>query len=154
VNVSLINSVNKCVQGTINRYSHFVLSCDPNTIHTVVKISEPGTCQYLFEINTKYACPLSAATTGSATGGSTTGGTGGGSKDDGISPGTIFLIIFFVGFAVYFAVGAVVKWRVYSASGVEIVPNTEFWTGLPGLIKDGFLFVKNKITGAVGYSSL
>lgn len=52
-----------------------------------------------------------------------------------MSPGSIFLIVFFVGFAVYFAVGAVVKWRVYSASGVELVPNTLFWVGLPGLIK-------------------
>lgn len=69
--------------------------------------------------------------------------------------------------------GVIVKKAVYNAGGVELVPNTEFWLGLPGLIRvclflfnfalvscvlpvsqDGFVFVKNKITGAVGYSSL
>jgi hypothetical protein len=49
--------------------------------------------------------------------------------------GTIFLIIFFVSVAVYLLVGVVVKWRVYSASGVELIPNTELWLGLPGLIR-------------------
>ena len=52
-----------------------------------------------------------------------------------MSGGTIFIIIFFVALVVYFLVGVVVKWRVYNATGVELIPNTELWLGLPGLIR-------------------
>lgn len=89
----------------------------------MIEISEPANqvCTYLFQINTKWACPIPKD--------------GKGDEIDGLSPGSVFLIIFFVGFAVYFAVGAVVKFKVYSATGVELIPNTMFWLGLPGLIR-------------------
>jgi hypothetical protein len=58
-----------------------------------------------------------------------------------IGGGTIFIIIFFVSAAVYVIVGVIVKWRVYNAAGVELVPNTELWLGLPGLIRVCFVLV-------------
>jgi len=140
------NSIDLCGNPkSISRISTFILSCTPSVEYAFVKIEEPGVCQYVFSINTKYACPGSTPTTG---------GGGSGGEVDGMSGGSIFLIIFFAAAGLYFLVGVVVKWRVYSATGVELVPNTEFWVGLPGLIRDGFIYVKNKITGAVGYSKL
>lgn len=65
---------------------------------------------------------------------------GGGGKS-GLSTGSVLLIIFFVLLIVYFIVGAVfLKYR-RGAEGEEMIPNLEFWKALPGLIKDGTLFV-------------
>jgi len=36
------------------------------------------------------------------------------------------------------------------ATGVDIIPNVGFWTSLPGLVKDGFMFIINKIRGRGG----
>jgi len=144
-NIKIVYTNNNDLCGnpkTIPRISTFYLSCS-TVEYNLVKIEEPGTCQYVFNIQSKYACPVGSKPPPS-----------GGNNEDKMSGGEIFLIIFFVSIAAYFLVGVVVKWRVYNATGVELIPNTELWLGLPGLIRDGFLFVKNKLTGAVGYSSL
>jgi len=151
VNITVINTQNKCVNNQFPRYTHFIISCDPSTVHTVTKITEPGTCQYLFEINSKYGCPQSSS---SGNSGGSGGGGGGGGEGGKLGAGWIFVIIFFVGFSAYFLIGAVVKWKVYGAAGTEMLPNSTFWVELPGLLRDGCLFVKNKLTGAVGYSAL
>eukprot|EP01059_Diplonema_ambulator_P035790 TRINITY_DN858_c0_g1_i8.p2 TRINITY_DN858_c0_g1~~TRINITY_DN858_c0_g1_i8.p2 ORF type:complete len:188 (+),score=51.10 TRINITY_DN858_c0_g1_i8:51-614(+) len=75
------------------------------------------------------------------------------SSDSGISGGAIFLIVFFVGFAVYFAAGMAYMHKAKGATGVEMVPHLEFWKDLPNLMKDGAFFIKNKVTGG-GYSSV
>ncbi len=118
---------------------------------------------------------------------------GGGTPKTGLSPGSIFLIMyvyslkvilrfyhsnrysrFFVGFFVYFLAGFIVNWQVRKVgSGVDALPNVEFWKGLPGLMvvwffflrsllclagfvnnalffKDGVVFTKNKILGLMG----
>jgi len=63
-------------------------------------------------------------------------------KKKGLSGGSVFLIIFFCGFFVYFAAG--IGWNAYhGATGVEMIPNVEFWKDLPFLVKDGFMFVFN-----------
>ncbi len=151
VKLTYINNVDMCGNPkTTPRTSIFVLSCNKNTEYSltsiqqdyikleyllhVTEIEEPGLCTYQFDIATKYACPGGAAT--SATSATSTGGNnGGGGKKEPLSGGSIFLIIFFVGFAAYFLIGVVVKWQVYHASGVEVLPNSEFWVGLPGLIR-------------------
>jgi hypothetical protein len=129
---------------SIPRVSTFLITCTPNVEYTLVSIKEPGVCQYEFSANSKYACA----------GGSNPKPPSGGGSSSSLSGGSIFLIIFFVTVAVYLLVGMAVKWKVYSATGVELIPNTDLWLGLPGLVADGFLFIKNKITGAVGYSAL
>jgi len=149
VMITYTNNIDtQCAGGEI-RTSYFLLTCDPNKEFQLDKITEPGLCKYQFDISTKHACPA-GSTSGTGTGGN--GGKGG--EGGGLSGGSVFLIAFFVMLALYFSVGAVVKWKVYSASGVEMIPNTDFWVDLPGLIRDGCIFVKNKITGSVGYSSL
>jgi len=127
----------------IVRVTTIVLSCDQSTEYTFISLIESllPKCQYTISANTKYACPIAAGASGKPAGG-------------GLSGGSIFLIIFFTVSATYLLVGIVVKWRVYNATGVEMIPNTEFWVGLPGLVRDGIIFVKNKVTGAEGYSAL
>ncbi|XP_045168086.2 uncharacterized protein LOC123531309 isoform X2 [Mercenaria mercenaria] len=55
----------------------------------------------------------------------------------GLSTGSILLIIFFVLLFVYLAVGVTFNkvWRDFR--GIEVIPNSEFWATLPGLVRDG-----------------
>jgi len=142
VRITYSNNQLTCLNGAV-RTSYFDIGCDPSVEYVLSGVNELGTCQYQFSIRSKHGCPVAASD--------------GGDKDgdvDGLSPGSVFLIVFFIGLALYFALGAVVKWKVYSSTGVEMIPNTDFWTSLPGLIRDGCIFVKNKATGASGYSSV
>jgi len=75
---------------------------------------------------------------------------GGGDEEGGISGGWIFIIIL-VGIAVlYLLVGVAVKKFVYQASGIELIPNVVFWLALPGLVRDGNLFIVRKALGLCG----
>ncbi|KAI8481828.1 hypothetical protein Bbelb_404330 [Branchiostoma belcheri] len=59
----------------------------------------------------------------------------------GISGGSIVLIIAASVIVVYFVGGMIVMKVVKGAQGLEIIPNSGFWTGLPGYIKEGVLFI-------------
>jgi len=67
-----------------------------------------------------------------------------------ISGGSIFLIIFFSAFALYFLIGIAVMAGVKGQRGKEMVPNVEFWISVPGLIQDGATFTISKIKGLAG----
>ena len=61
------------------------------------------------------------------------------------------VIVFFVGLVFpYFVLGSVYLRFGRNATGVEVIPHYEFWSSLPGLVRDGFMFVFNKITGRQG----
>jgi len=93
-------------------------------------------CTYLITVQAKVGCKLK-----------------GSGPHSGLSGGSIFLIIFFVGLATYFMVGALIKWKLMGApAGVDMIPNVEFWTSLPGLVADGCRFTKAKIMGLLGKS--
>jgi len=99
----------------------------------VTEVSSSAT--YIFTWTTQYAC-------------STNGGTGG--TTGGLSGGSIFLIIFFVAIFVYFAAGVgYMKFR-KQATGVELIPNVDFWASIPGLCKDGVKFLISKVRGGGG----
>ncbi|KAJ9461638.1 hypothetical protein DIPPA_15423 [Diplonema papillatum] len=70
-----------------------------------------------------------------------------GSPSGGLTGGGVFLILFFVGFFVYFAAGSAYMYKVKGETGVNVIPNVELWKGLPGLMKDGAAFLKGKVTG-------
>eukprot|EP01060_Flectonema_neradi_P030086 TRINITY_DN42_c1_g1_i3.p1 TRINITY_DN42_c1_g1~~TRINITY_DN42_c1_g1_i3.p1 ORF type:complete len:233 (+),score=58.56 TRINITY_DN42_c1_g1_i3:66-701(+) len=74
-------------------------------------------------------------------------------KDDGLTDGGIFLIVFFVGGFLYFALGAAFMYKVKGERGVNMIPNVNFWKDLPFLMKDGAVFLKNKICRG-GYQSV
>jgi len=50
------------------------------------------------------------------------------------------LIVGFVGFAMYCAIGSAYNFKVKELRGTEIIPQKEKWLMLPGLIKDGVMF--------------
>lgn len=58
-------------------------------------------------------------------------------------PGVLgFTMIFvMIGLVVYFIVGIIINKKRYDRAGVELIPHHEFWLSLPGLVKDGVLFI-------------
>jgi len=130
------NADSKCgPQRTIPRQTQIVLKCDKTQEAALSSISEPGTCVYELTIRSKHACPWEPPKVG------------------GIGAGWIFVIIVLVGGVLYLLVGIIVKWQVmHTEPGIELIPNIDFWRDLPNLIKDGFFFVKQKLT--FGYSPL
>jgi len=82
---------------------------------------------YNFVLTSKFCCPGYAPS-------------GGDGDIDGMSIGSILVIAFFVLFITYFAAGIAVQKVVRKASGSEVIPNSGFWKGMPGLILDGMKF--------------
>jgi len=56
-------------------------------------------------------------------------------EDEGLSAGATFLVLFFTLFSAYFFGGMAVLKFIKGAQGFEMIPNYEFWTGLPSLVK-------------------
>jgi len=68
-----------------------------------------------------------------------------------MSGGSIFLIAVLVGTILYFGLGCLYKRKKMGATSVkESIPNIDFWTTLPGLVKDGFYFVVRDRCRAAG----
>ena len=78
---------------------------------------------------------------------------GGGGASGAIGGGDILVIVFFVGGLSYFGAGFIVMWKVKKQEGKDRIPNKDFWFALPGLVKEGFRFVKAKVT-RTEYSAL
>ena len=65
-----------------------------------------------------------------------------GSDGGGIGAGGIILIILVCLVVVYFAGGAVYQWKFKDAqTAPEFIIHREFWFSIPGLVKDGVLFI-------------
>jgi len=48
--------------------------------------------------------------------------------------GWIFVIIYLVGFTLYFVIGIIYKSQRMGATGKEMIPNIDFWKDLPSLV--------------------
>jgi hypothetical protein len=85
-------------------------------------------------------------------------GRNGAAGSGGLGTGGILLILFFVLVPLYFIGGALFQKFVKKETETsELLIHKEFWTSLPGLIKEGVMFTLNKVScGKVGgsYSSL
>ncbi|ELU00623.1 hypothetical protein CAPTEDRAFT_19704 [Capitella teleta] len=64
-------------------------------------------------------------------------------QSGGLSTGSILLIIFFVLVVMYLVFGVLVMRFTRGATGLEQIPNIEFWKELPLLIKEGVTFTLN-----------
>jgi len=93
---------------------------------------------YYFTWSSQHGCPTNG------------GGGGGAGGKGGLSGGSIFLIILLVCAVVYLVGGVLFRKFKVHAEGVDVIPNLNFWTSLPGLTKDGFVWVFRKITGKGG----
>jgi len=124
--------------GQTNRASAIVMICDnATTSGGAIKgnVVEPtGSATYYIPFATNAVCPGQS------------GGGGGG--------GVVFIIIFFTLLGVYFIGGALFMKFARGASGKEIIPNVEFWADLPSLIKEGVMFLVNKVRGRQEYSTV
>lgn len=65
--------------------------------------------------------------------------------EEGLSTGSILLIIFFVALILYL-LGGIIWNHVQGIRGIEMIPNIEFWRSLPGYIVDGFIYFFTLIT--------
>lgn len=114
---------------TANRQATYVWICDATLPESIV-VTEPASCTYNLAITTD--CTQ-------------------GAKTGRMSGGTIFLIILLCVIPVYLGVGILYNWKLKGkALGKESIPNIEFWTDLPNLIKEGFYFVKGKVCKSKG----
>jgi len=89
---------------------------------------------YVFTWGTQYVCSSSGS--------------------GGLSGGSIFLILLLCLAVVYIVVGVLFNKFKKQATGIELIPNVEFWTSIPGLVRDGFMLIINKIRGRGGYSQV
>eukprot|EP00117_Sycon_ciliatum_P021692 scpid61301/ scgid18935/ len=64
-----------------------------------------------------------------------------------ISPGTIMCIVALVGGVLYLVGGVLFMKLVKKQEGKEIIPNYTIWAAIPSLIKDGALFLKERLPG-------
>ena len=75
-------------------------------------------------------------------------------SSSGLSVGTIFLIIILALVVLYFVIGIPICYFVLHKRGVEIIPFVSFWKELPGLVKDGFLFIISPCYKPTQYPSM
>ncbi|KAK6165703.1 hypothetical protein SNE40_022581 [Patella caerulea] len=113
---------------TLPRIAIVELVCDESQEGTLTATGEsgPASGKYLMSLTSKYACAKKPEP---------------GSSSTTLTVGSIVLIVFLVLVIVYVIVGVSVNKFARHATGKEVVPNYTFWTALPGLIKDGVLFI-------------
>ncbi|XP_045168083.1 cation-dependent mannose-6-phosphate receptor-like isoform X2 [Mercenaria mercenaria] len=117
-----LNVIANYVSQDGTRQSFITLVCDPGAATPSLDVmGESTTTQYYMTLTSAAACPVP----------SPFGSSG------GISGGSVLLIIFFVLLAVYLATGVAFNKFRRSASGKELIPNLNFWTELPALVRDG-----------------
>jgi len=80
---------------------------------------------YLFVIAASHACPTSPP---------------GDVLGTGLTWGWFFITALSITMSLYCGVGMVWKYKKLGVTGIETVPNIEFWRDLPGLIKDGIAY--------------
>jgi len=96
-------------------------------------VTENPQLTYQLSFKSKYACPGVAPPPGS-------GG--------GFDMGWVFVIIVLVGSVVYVVGGVMLNHFYFGAElGLSAIPQWEFWSDVPSLMKDGARFIYSKITG-------
>lgn len=113
------------------------LVCDSNTEKNMVFNSDIANI-YTFTLTTQYACP----------------GGGGSRGSGGLSAGSVLCIILTVLIVVYLVGGVLFMTYNKGATGVERIPNVDFWKELPGLVKDGVLFTVRCGKGSAAYDEI
>jgi len=128
-----------CKGDTIARQTYLWLKCDPQVTArpaTAVAVQEKNPanptvddpCQYYF-------APISHAMfCGSTAGPPSSGGSG------EFDYGWVFVIIVLCGLFLYFTLGIIILKFAQHKEGREIVPNVDFWAGLPSLVLDGMKY--------------
>jgi len=125
--------------GEDNRKAVINFKCDKNAKTGLLQFNQENPQHtYIFTCATEYACAGAAPPPNK-------GGGGG-----GISGGWIFIIILVCVVVLYLIGGVIFNKFVAKKEGVEIIPNSYFWLALPGLIKDGHVYVYRKVMHLFG----
>ncbi|XP_060070729.1 uncharacterized protein LOC132550654 [Ylistrum balloti] len=126
---------------TIQRSSHIALFCDQTEDGKFVPLFElePGSGEFHFELHSKYTCY----------GDNTDEDT-----EEPFSVGTIICLSVLVLLLVYVIGGVSYNTLYKKNAGMEKIPNVSLWRMLPGLIKDGFLFVFTRGRMPEGYRDI
>lgn len=118
------------------RESSILLICvpdSPSNVLTAQGETQTGNVNYKFTLRSPHACLV---------------------LNGGLSAGSVLLILFFVAVLVY-VIGGVLFLRFYrGASGVEMIPNYEFWKDFPFLVKDGMVFTFRGCKSDTTYSQI
>eukprot|EP01060_Flectonema_neradi_P037068 TRINITY_DN7363_c0_g2_i1.p1 TRINITY_DN7363_c0_g2~~TRINITY_DN7363_c0_g2_i1.p1 ORF type:complete len:294 (+),score=53.38 TRINITY_DN7363_c0_g2_i1:51-884(+) len=131
------------------KQTHVNIECAPSVAEVECdKISQFGNCLVYFTngvggaqiytstFQSRFACP--------------SGGGGGGGGGCGFS--CAFLLIFFLGGFVYLVSFMAYNYKFKELRGRELLPHQEFWKSIPGLCKDGAIFLFMKIKGCFARS--
>ncbi|KAL6063600.1 Autophagy-related protein 27 [Balamuthia mandrillaris] len=88
---------------------------------------------YNFRFTSRFGCPVSWPES-----------SGGGDDKKGLAGGWIFIIVLSCVVVVYLVGGVAYQKFRKEESGLNLIPNLEFWKALPGYVKDGCVFSFNK----------
>jgi len=106
------------------------LQCDPTVTAEITDV-DYGTCWYRVTFLSKWACGVEV-----------TPGDESSSNNSGDTVALVILIVMLVAVVLYFGLGVVYQKKVKDASSAtEYIIHNEFWCSLPGLVKDGVLFI-------------
>ncbi|PAA76741.1 hypothetical protein BOX15_Mlig017316g1, partial [Macrostomum lignano] len=112
------------LSGDSTRTTTVNLVCDKNSAESSVSTQGASGNQLTMDLRSRYACPTATD----------------GSNGGGMSGGDVLLIIFFCLVTVYLLAGILFNRYSRQRSGLQMVPNLEFWMSLPGLAADGAVF--------------
>jgi len=94
---------------------------------------------YNFQWVTSYACPTNRPPPGTS---------------KRLTGGDIILILLLCLVFVYLVAGITFNKVKKQATGKDLIPNVEFWFSLPGLVKDGVMFIVNSTCRRGGYQTV
>ncbi|XP_033762727.1 uncharacterized protein LOC117344181 [Pecten maximus] len=111
--------------GRAKRQSFITLTCDPQQsgVFTATGENPSGSGMYYFDLTSKLACYPKE------------------SSGSSLSVGTIICIAFFSVILLYFIGGVVFQLAVRKERGTNLIVHKETLIGIPGLIKDGTMFI-------------
>nr|XP_039265627.1 cation-dependent mannose-6-phosphate receptor-like [Styela clava] len=118
----LYSSGDKYFNSTVNLFCD-----DQKTSNDVIAQGTDNTyTNYVFDFSGPALCPIVAP------------------EDNKLSIGSISLISILAIFFVYLVSGIIYKKTRTGVTGTDLIPNTNFWSSMPGLIKDGAKFLVNR----------
>jgi len=133
--------------GTQGREYEMDMKCDPTVMNqgSPAFMGENPPLHYNFEWRSIFACPLDFIKKEEE-----------GQKKSPLGGGSIILIIVLVLVVVYLVGGVLFNKFYKKENGIELIPNRGLWFAIPGLVKDGFMFLVNKVfrRGNNAYSKL
>lgn len=66
-------------------------------------------------------------------------------EENGLSAGWVFILLLSIVLCLYCSCGMGYKYKMIGVTGIEAIPNVDFWRSYPGLVKDGVGFTVAKL---------